>query len=123
MTPSASSNAWLLSDGQSATPPGPRNSNPPGHNAGDRPQGANPIALVVPMTRPCERAQAQLFADILRQEVAQIRKSITKAESQWRRRCEEGDVDPPERLRLVRERMQEAVKMLDALNARFPANR
>jgi hypothetical protein len=74
------------------------------------------------MTRSCERAQAQLFADILRQEVAQMRKSITKAESQWRHRCElGGDLDPPERLRLVRGRMEEAVKMLDALNARFPA--
>ncbi len=51
-------------------------------------------------------------------------KSITKAESQWRHRCEvEGDVDPPERLTLVRRRMEEAVKMLDALNARFPGTR
>ena len=73
------------------------------------------------MTRSSDRAQAQLFADILRQEVAQMSKSVTKAESQWRHRCEvEGDVDPPERLTLVRGRMEEAVKMLDALNARFP---
>ena len=76
------------------------------------------------MTRSCERAQAQLFADILRQEVVQMSKSITKAESRWRHRCEvEGDIDPPERLTLVRGRMDEAVKMLDALNARFPGNR
>jgi hypothetical protein len=66
------------------------------------------------MTRSCERAQAQLFADILRQEVVQMSKSITKAESRWRHRCEvEGDIDPPERLTLVRGRMDEAVKMLD----------
>jgi hypothetical protein len=76
------------------------------------------------MTRSRERAQAQLFADILRDEVAQMNKSVTRAESQWRHRCEvEGDVDPPERLTLVRERMEEAVKMLDALNARFPGSR
>ena len=76
------------------------------------------------MTRSREHAQAQLFADILRQEVAQMSKSVTKAESQWRHRCEvEGDVDPPERLTLVRGRMEEAVKMLDALNARFLGNR
>ena len=76
------------------------------------------------MTRSREHAQAQLFADILRQEVAQMNKSITKAESQWRHRCEvEGDVDPPERLRLVRGRRAEAIKMLDALNARFPGTR
>jgi hypothetical protein len=51
-------------------------------------------------------------------------KSVAKAESQWRRRCEvEGDVDPPQRLALVRGRMEEAVKMLDALNARFLGNR
>jgi hypothetical protein len=87
-------------------------------------RGRTQIALVLPMTRSCERAQAQLFADILRQEVAQMRKSIAKAESQWRHRCEvEGDVDPPQRLTLVRRRMEEAVKMLDALNARFPGNR
>src|ERR1700722_10000452 len=118
MTSSASSNAWPPSDGPSAIPSGPRNSNPPRHNAGDRRQGANPIAVVVPITRPCERAQAQLFTDILRQELAQMSKSITKAESQWRHRCEvEGHVDPPERLKLVRGRMQEALKMLEALNA------
>jgi hypothetical protein len=76
------------------------------------------------VTRSCERAQAHLFADILRQEVARMSKSIAKAESRWRHRCEvEGDVDPPERLRLVRGRMEEAVKMLDALNARFPGSR
>ena len=51
-------------------------------------------------------------------------KSIAKAESKWRHRCEvEGDVDPPERLTLVRARMEKAVKLLDALNARFPGNR
>ena len=51
-------------------------------------------------------------------------KNVTKAESQWRHRCEvEGDVDPPQRLTLVRGRMEEAVKMLDALNARFLGNR
>jgi hypothetical protein len=50
-------------------------------------------------------------------------KSITKAESKWRHHCEEGDVDPPERLTLVRGRMEGAVKLLDALNARFPGNR
>jgi hypothetical protein len=76
------------------------------------------------MTRSSERAQAQLFADILRHEVAQLSRSITRAESQWRQRCEvEGDIDPPERLTLVRGRMEEAVKMLDALNARFPGSR
>jgi hypothetical protein len=76
------------------------------------------------MTRPCERAQAQLFADILRQEVAHMSRTITEAESQWRRRCDvEGDVDPPERLQLVRGRMAEAVQMLEALNARFLGNR
>ena len=49
-----------------------------------------------------------------------MKKSVTKAESRWRHRCEvEGDVDPPERMKLVRGRMEEAVKMLDALNARF----
>ena len=76
------------------------------------------------MTRSREHAQAQLFADILRQEVVQMSKSVAKAESQLRRRCEvEGDVDPPQRLALVRGRMEEAVKMLDALNARFLGNR
>jgi len=77
--PSASSDAWLPSDGPSAIPSGRRLSIAPGHNAGDRSQGANAIALVLPMTRSCERAQAQLFADILRQEVAQMSKSIAKA--------------------------------------------
>ena len=46
---------------------------------------------------------------------------VVGAETQWQRRCEsEGYVDPPERLVVVRERVDEVERMLKALSARFP---
>jgi hypothetical protein len=78
-------------------------------------------AKVVPLTRRSERAQAQLFAGLLRRDIASMKRKISKAESAWERRCEsEGYVDPPKRLVIVRERLIEARRMLSALNARFP---
>ncbi|MDT5413030.1 MAG: hypothetical protein QOG14_5250 [Mycobacterium sp.] len=50
-----------------------------------------------------------------------MRKSVAKAESEWQSRCDaEGYVDPPDRFGVVQERIKEAVRMLDALNTRFP---
>jgi hypothetical protein len=78
-------------------------------------------ANVIPLTRRSERAQAQLFAGALRQEIASMARKVTKAESAWERRCgSEGYVDPPKRLVIVRERLREARRMLSALDARFP---
>jgi hypothetical protein len=76
---------------------------------------------VAALTQPSERVQAQLFAKILRHEIAAMKRKVSNAESEWQRRCEsEGYVDPPERLAVVRERIAEARRMLNALNARFP---
>ncbi len=78
-------------------------------------------ASVIPLTRRSERAQAQLFAKELRHDIASMTRKITKAESAWERRCESGGyVDPPKRLVIVRDRVSEARRMLNALNARFP---
>jgi hypothetical protein len=89
---------------------------------GDEPStGSAAVAEVIPFTQPSERLQAQLFAKMLRREIAAMKRSVANAESEWLRRCEsEGYVDPPERLAVVRERITEARKMLTALNARFP---
>ena len=91
-------------------------------NKGDGPStGSATIAKVIPFTQPSERVQAQLFAKILRREIATMKQKVTNAESAWQRRCEsEGYVDPPQRLAVVRERIAEARRMLKALNARFP---
>jgi len=91
-------------------------------NTGDEPStGSTAVAEVIPLTQPSERVQAQLFAKILRREIAAMKRNVTNAESEWQRRCEsEGYVDPPERLAVVRERITEARRMLTALNARFP---
>lgn len=73
-----------------------------------------------PASLPGERAQAQMFADILRQEVADMRKSLTRAEAKWRRRCETaGEVEPPQRLVVIRKRLEEAETMLKALKTRY----
>ena len=79
------------------------------------------MAEVIPLTQPSERVQAQLFAKILRREIAAMKRKVTDAESEWQRRCEsDGYVDPPEHLAVVRQRIAEAKSMLAALNARFP---
>lgn len=88
---------------------------------GDEPSAGAAVAKVIPLTRRSERVQAQLFAKALRREIATMKKKVADAESAWQRRCDsEGFVDPPERLRVVRERLAEAKRMLNALNARFP---
>jgi hypothetical protein len=91
-------------------------------NSGDEPStGSAAVAEVISLTRRSERVQAQLFAKMLRGEIATMKGKVTNAESAWQRRCEsEGYVDPPERLAVVRERIAEARRMLKALNARFP---
>ena len=91
-------------------------------NKGDKTSTASAaVAEVLPFTQPSERVQAQLFAKMLRGEIAGMKRKLSNAESEWQRRCEsEGYVDPPERLAVVRERITEARKMLTALNARFP---
>ena len=79
------------------------------------------VAKVIPLTRRSERVQAQHFAKMLRREIATMKQKATNAESAWQRRCDsEGYVDPPERLAVVQERIAEARRMLNALNARFP---
>ena len=46
--------------------------------------------------------------------------NVAKAEADWQSRCDiEGYLNPPERLVLVRERLAEAVRVLDALKTRF----
>jgi hypothetical protein len=73
-----------------------------------------------PLSQPAERVQAEMFAGILRRELVGLKKKVAKAESDWQRRCEaEGYVEPPPRLVVVRERVDEATRMLDALNSRF----
>jgi hypothetical protein len=89
---------------------------------GDEPStGSVAVAEVIPLTQPSEQVQAQLFAKMLRREIAAMKRNVTNAESEWQRRCEsDGYVDPPERLAVVRQRIAEAKSMLAALNARFP---
>jgi hypothetical protein len=90
-------------------------------NQGARSPGSDSVAEVTPLSQPAERVQAALFAALLRSEVSAMRKSVAKAESEWQSRCDaEGYVDPPDRFGVVQERIKEAVRMLDALNTRFP---
>ena len=87
----------------------------------DSSTGSAAVAEVIPLAQASERVQAQLFAKMLRREIAAMKRKLSNAESEWQRRCEsEGYVDPPERLAVVRERITEARRMLTALNARFP---
>ena len=77
-------------------------------------------AVVLRMVQPAERAQAELFADVLRNEIATMTVKIAKAEADWRRRCQEkGYIDPPGRIAVVLQRIEEATHMLEAIDARF----
>jgi hypothetical protein len=72
------------------------------------------------LTQPSERAQAELFAEVLRDEITTMTAKITKAEANWRRRCQaKGYVEPPGRIAVVLERIEEATRMLDAIDERF----
>ena len=85
------------------------------------PTGSAAVTEVIFFTQPSEQAQAQLFVEILRREIAAMKRNVSNAKSDWQRRCEsEGYVDPPERLAVVRARITEARRMLNALNGRFP---
>lgn len=77
-------------------------------------------AVVLRIVQPAERAQAELFADVLRNEIATMTVKIAKAEADWRRRCQEkGYIDPPCRIAVVLRRIEEATHMLEAIDARF----
>jgi hypothetical protein len=68
-----------------------------------------------------ERAQAKRFAKMLRRELNEINEKLVAVDVEWHLRCEsEGDVEPPQRLVIARERVTEIERMLKALTARFP---
>jgi hypothetical protein len=62
-----------------------------------------------------------VFAKMLRQEIETMNSNVAKAEAHWRSRSHaEGHVvELPERLVLIRARLAEASRMLDALTTRF----
>jgi hypothetical protein len=73
------------------------------------------------MMQAPDRAQAKRFADILRRELNEVNEKVVAAEVEWHLRCEaEGYIDPPKRLVLIRERVADLERMLNALGARFP---
>jgi hypothetical protein len=73
------------------------------------------------MMQAPDRAQAKRFADILRRELNEVNEKVVAAEVEWHLRCEaEGYTDPPKRLVLIRERVADLERMLNALGARFP---
>jgi hypothetical protein len=77
-------------------------------------------AVVRRLTQPSERAQAELFADVLRHEIATMSAKIAKAEADWHRRCQaKGYVEPPVRIAVVLGRIEEATRMLAAIDERF----
>jgi hypothetical protein len=89
------------------------------HRGGSSRKHADTAAAAV--TQPSERAQAKRFAKILRCELTELNEKLVAVEVEWHLRCEsEGDVDPPQRLVIVRERVTEIERMLKALSARFP---
>jgi hypothetical protein len=72
-------------------------------------------------THPSDRSQAKRFAKILRSDLAEMREKVIAAEVDWHLHCEaEGYTDPPQRLTVARERINEVERMLKALGARFP---
>jgi hypothetical protein len=67
--------------------------------------------------RPCEVAQAAMFAEILRTEVGDLRARLQDAEQRWEHRCRRcrHELDPPAGLIRLREQLDEAVGLLASL--------
>jgi hypothetical protein len=73
---------------------------------------------------PADVAQARMFDAIMQGEIAELEAIVTSMEQRWLKRCERGIDDahrPPEALVRMRGRVSEAQRLLDALEARFPA--
>jgi hypothetical protein len=86
-----------------------------------RPFGAHPYWTPPTQARSVKLESVAALIDNCLSTIAVMKRNLSNAESDWQRRCEsEGYVDPPERLAVVRERITEARRMLNALNARFP---
>jgi hypothetical protein len=66
---------------------------------------------------PGDLEQAYLFAEILRSEVADLQIRLREAEDYWERRCHRSDhqLDPPRGLIRLREQLDQALNLLEAL--------
>ena len=65
-----------------------------------------------------------MFDIIMQGEVAELEQLVASMEQRWLRRCDRGIDDanrPPESLVLMRLRVSEAQRLLDALRTRFPS--
>lgn len=70
---------------------------------------------------PADQAQARLFDDLIRCEIAELEELAATAEARWTRRRESGigDDHVPEAMVRLRARLQEAHDLLGALRDRF----
>jgi hypothetical protein len=68
-----------------------------------------------------EVAQARLFEAVLRMEIAQLEQLARPLAERWMRQRQRsiGDVQPPEELVALRERIEEAYRLLETLRHRF----
>lgn len=71
---------------------------------------------------PADTAQAGIFAGILQSEIAELERIVESAEDSWAQRCERTrreDRTPPHALTVLRSRLDEARRLLHALQVRF----
>jgi hypothetical protein len=67
---------------------------------------------------PCEREQARLFTELLRSEIDAMRTAVAVAE-QPRRKRSRAAADREQRIARMNERIDEATRILDALESRY----
>jgi hypothetical protein len=86
-----------------------------------RPDAGGPDASVRPVS-DADVAQARLFRDMLREEIAELEARLEAAEVRWTRRHRSDHDDMPEPDALVRlnGQLDEARRMSQALRERFP---
>ncbi|HEY2504737.1 MAG TPA: hypothetical protein VGI68_25835 [Mycobacterium sp.] len=77
-------------------------------------------ALRVEVNGASELAQAAYFAEIMRNELIEARKAAKEAQRHWSTRQVNETTEIPERVVLVKGRVQEANRVLKALKRRFP---
>lgn len=89
------------------------------HDAGEA-LGVEASCLGAPVNPASEFAQASYFVEIMRTELVEARKVAKKAQRRWSARRVNDNTEIPEHVVRLKRRVQEANRVLIALEKRFP---
>jgi hypothetical protein len=90
-------------------------------NVAGEPFGVEASCLGVQVNCACELEQASYFAEIMRNELVEARKTAKQAQRSWSKQRVNRDAEIPERIVRLKSRVREADRVLKALEKRFPS--